>query len=68
MPGNKGIDSWQRGLWLGNRDLVQLFEKSIEARNIKFKILYAMSNNEGMNWDLGTTMKTLNYKPQDGIE
>jgi len=62
-----GIDTnaWLRNLWLSNRDLVQIFEKSIEAKNIKFKILYAMSNNEGMNWDLETTMKTLSYKPQD---
>jgi nucleoside-diphosphate-sugar epimerase len=56
---------WLRGLWLSNRDLVQVFEKSIEAKNMKFEILYAMSNNEGMNWDLETTMKTLSYKPQD---
>lgn len=60
-------DPWLRSLWLSNRDLAQVFEKSIEARNIAFKILYAMSNNEGVNWDLHSTMKTLNYKPRDGI-
>ena len=61
-----GIDTnaWLRSLWLSNRDLVQVFQKSIEAKNIKFKILYAMSNNQGMNWDLETTMKTVSYKPQ----
>ncbi|MBW1716666.1 MAG: NAD(P)-dependent oxidoreductase [Deltaproteobacteria bacterium] len=62
-----GIDTsaWLRSLWLSNRDLVQVFEKSIEEKNMKFKILYAMSNNKGMNWDLETTMKTLSYKPRD---
>jgi len=64
-PGMK-TDPWLRSLWLSNRDLVQVFEKSIEAKNIKFEILYAMSNNKGMNWDLHTTMKILNYKPRDG--
>ncbi len=66
MPGiNTSL--WLKSLWLSNRDLVQVFEKAIEAKNIKFRILYAMSNNEGMNWDLRTTMKTLNYKPVDRI-
>ena len=65
-PGIK-TDPWLRSLWLSNRDLVQVFQKSIGANNIKFKILYAMSSNKGMNWDLETTTKTLGYKPQDGI-
>jgi len=57
--------AWLRSLWLSNRDLVQVFQKSIEAKSLKFKILYAMSNNQGMNWDLETTMKTVGYKPRD---
>jgi len=61
-------DPWLRGLWLSNNDLIQVVAKSIEAKYIKFEILYAISNNKGMNWDLYTTMKTLNYKPQDGIK
>jgi uronate dehydrogenase len=64
---NKEIGPWLRSLWLSNRDLVQVFEKTIEAKNIRFKILYAVSNNEEMHWDLETTMKTLGYKPRDGI-
>lgn len=64
---SRGTNLWLKSLWLSNRDLVQVFEKSIEAKTIKFKILYAISNNKGMNWDLKTTTKTLNYKPQDGI-
>jgi len=66
-PG-KEIDPWLRGLWLSNRDLIQIVERSIEAENVKFEILYAMSNNRGMNWDLQTTMKALDYKPRDGID
>lgn len=64
-----GIETnpWLRSLWLSNRDLVQVFEKSIEATNISFEILYAMSGNRGMKWDLHTTTKTLNYKPRDHI-
>lgn len=60
-------DRWLRGLWLSNRDLVQVFGKSVDAKGITFEILYAMSNNRGMIWDLYRTIKTLNYNPRDGI-
>ena len=60
-------DLWLKSLWLSDRDLIQVFERSIEARNINFGILYAISDNRGMNWDLRTTMVTLGYKPQDGL-
>jgi nucleoside-diphosphate-sugar epimerase len=62
---SKETSPWLRSLWISNRDLAQVFEKSIEAKNIRLQILYAMSDNEGMNWDLETTMKTLGYKPRD---
>jgi len=65
-PG-KEIDPWLRSLWLSKRDLIQVVTKSIEAKNIRFKTLYAMSNNKPMKWDLLTTLRTLNYKPKDGI-
>ncbi|MFX0202493.1 MAG: NAD-dependent epimerase/dehydratase family protein [Candidatus Hodarchaeota archaeon] len=64
---SKDVDPWLRRLWLSNRDLVEVFEKAIEAKNIKFEILYAMSNNKGMNWNLQATMEILDYQPMDGI-
>jgi len=65
---NSKLDRWRKSLWLSNRDLSQIFERSILVKGIKFKILYAMSNNKEMVWDLKTSIKTLNYKPQDGIK
>jgi len=62
-----GTNPWLKSLWLSDRDLVQIVQKSIEVRNIRFKILYVTSNNTGMNWDLRTTMITLGYEPQDGL-
>ena len=64
---SRGTNLWLKSLWLSNSDLIQVVDKSIEAKTIKFTILYAMSNNKAMIWDLTTTMKTLNYKPRDGI-
>lgn len=65
-PGRE-VNPWLRGLWLSNRDLIEIFERSIKVENVKFTILYAMSNNRGMNWDLENTMKTLGYESRDGI-
>jgi len=62
-----GQTLWLKSLWLSDRDLIQFFEKSIEARDINFKILYATPDNTGMNWDLRSTMVTLGYEPQDGL-
>lgn len=64
---NSESSRWRRSLWLSNRDLSQIFERAILAGDIKFEILYAMSNNKEMVWDLETSIKILNYKPQDGI-
>jgi len=65
---NSKSGQWLRSLWLSNRDLSQIFERSILVKGIKFKILYAMSNNKEMIWDLKTSIKTLNYKPQNGMK
>jgi nucleoside-diphosphate-sugar epimerase len=65
QPGLNSND-WLKSLWLSDRDLIQIVEKSIEARGITFIILYAMSNNGLTQWDLASTMRVLNYKPQDG--
>lgn len=59
--------TWLGSLWLSNNDLAQIFEKSILVRDVDFMVLYAMSNNEGMVWDLQTTIETLDYHPLDGI-
>jgi NAD+ dependent glucose-6-phosphate dehydrogenase len=64
---DRGSDRWLRSLWLSNRDLSEIFETSILVEGITYKILYAMSNNEGMVWDLKTSIETLHYNPQDGI-
>jgi len=72
VPLEKGIPNveeniWLKSLWLSTRDLIQVFFRAVESKGIRFKILYAMSKNRGMNWDLSATMRTLNYTPQDGL-
>jgi NAD+ dependent glucose-6-phosphate dehydrogenase len=58
---------WLESLWLSRTDLVQVMEKAIQLKNIRFSILYAMSNNRNMIWDLQQTIDTLGYRPRDGL-
>lgn len=59
--------TWLSSLWLSTGDLVRIFEKSMAVKNVKFRVLYAMSRSEGMVWDLETTIQTLGYRPLDDI-
>jgi len=45
--------SWQRGKWLSDGDLVRIFVNSIEVEHADFGVYFALSENEGMVWDLG---------------
>jgi len=50
--------------WLSHRDLIQLFERSIEA-NVDYGIYYGVSNNAKRFWDLSNAKKDLGYVPVD---
>jgi len=63
MP-DSGADDWCKSLWLSNSDMVQIFERSIEAEDIGFEILYAMSKYGIRQWDLERTMDVLDYQPE----
>lgn len=64
---HRANNPWLDSLWLSTPDLIQVFEKSIEIKGVEFEVLYAMSGNKPMKWDLDTTMKTLKYEPKDGL-
>jgi NAD+ dependent glucose-6-phosphate dehydrogenase len=59
--------SWVRQKWLGDRDFLQLVERSITATDIGFAIVNGMSNNAGMRWDLATGRRLLGYVPVEGL-
>jgi NAD+ dependent glucose-6-phosphate dehydrogenase len=54
--------------WLSHRDLIQLFEKSIEIQGLKFDVFYGVSNNTWRFWDLTHSREVLGYEPQDNAE
>jgi len=60
-------NAWLRRKWLSGKDLIQVFSRAIEAEGIGFGTFYAVSDNEGMRWDLDPARRMLGYRPEDGI-
>lgn len=55
-------------LWISQRDMAQLVEKSLEAEHITFDIFYGVSNNTPHYYDLEHARTVLGYQPQDGAD
>jgi nucleoside-diphosphate-sugar epimerase len=53
-----------RRIWLSNRDLVQLVDKSL-ATEVVFGIYYGVSNNKGAFWDISNARADLGFEPVD---
>ena len=60
-------DRRRLSIWLSPRDLGQLVTIGIEHPDIKFEIVYGMSDNKRAWWD-NTNAARLGYKPQDRSE
>lgn len=60
--------------YISERDMRQLFCKSIEARDIQdehgvpFHIFYGVSNNARTFWSIANARKVIGYRPQDDSE
>jgi NAD+ dependent glucose-6-phosphate dehydrogenase len=54
--------------WLSDRDFCAYVMRAIDADNIHFAIVNAMSAIEGSNWDLTSGSRVLGYEPQDRFE
>lgn len=66
LPGaHMAIGEWGQSMWLSNRDMNQAVDKAIAAPSFGFAVVYLMSSNEGMRWDLGHTRDVIGYVPED---
>ena len=64
-PGGNQRSAWAQRKWLSNRDFCQIAEQSINVENVDYAVLYAVSDNAGMRWDLSETRRVLGYVPMD---
>ncbi len=72
-----GNPVWYRrdlGAYISERDLQQLYVKSIEADDIRdadgipFQIFYGISNNTRAFWDIANARRVIGYAPEDDSE
>lgn len=53
--------------WISPRDLVQLLTKCVQT-DVRFAIVFGISNNTGRIWDVSNARELFGYEPQDDIE
>lgn len=72
-----GNETWYRrdlGAYVSERDIVQLYGKSIETEDIRnadgipFQVFYGISNNTRMFWDITNARQVIGYAPEDDSE
>ena len=74
LPDNRAGYMRDLGAYISERDLQQLFTKSIETENIDneygipFQIFYGISNNARQFWSIVNARKVIGYDPQDDAE
>jgi nucleoside-diphosphate-sugar epimerase len=62
-------DARHAAVYFGHRDVVQMFERCVEApESLKFDIFYGVSNNRARFRDLEYARDVIGYEPQGGIQ
>jgi nucleoside-diphosphate-sugar epimerase len=54
-----------RATWLSHRDCAGLFARCIEANDVRWAIVYGISNNPRQFWDISGARDLLGYRPED---
>ncbi len=74
LPDQQEIErglAWFRGMWMSNRDFLQLMEKAITAPSDSWParaiVVSGVSNNAGTRWNLDDGRRWLGYAPVDDI-
>lgn len=54
-----------RATWLSHKDCAQLLSRCIEAEDVRWAVVYGISNNPRQFWDISAARQLLGYQPQD---
>ncbi len=65
--GTRPLDARRLSIWISPEDIVQLFRIGLEHPDIRFDILYGVSDNAASWWD-NSRARALGYRPQDKSE
>ena len=61
------LDKRRLSVWVSPRDLAQLVEIGVEHRDIRFEIVYGVSNNK-RSWYDNSNARRFGYRPKDNAE
>ena len=74
LPDQAELDraiTWYRGMWMSNRDFLQLLEKALTAPADRWPdrtiVVSGVSNNSGTAWSLDEGRRWLGYEPLDDV-
>jgi uronate dehydrogenase len=65
--GEKPIDKRRLSIWISSRDYTQLVRIGLEHPDIRYEIVYGVSNNQ-RSWYDNSNAERLGYRPQDDSE
>jgi nucleoside-diphosphate-sugar epimerase len=54
-----------RATWLSHKDCAQLLSRCIEAEDVRWAVVYGISNNPRQFWDITAARQLLGYQPED---
>ncbi len=55
-----------RAVWLSRRDCAQLIARCLDADDVRWAVVYGISDNPRQFWDLSHAREVLGYAPEDG--
>ncbi len=65
---DRPLEERHLAVWISPADMGRLVRCAIEAPDIRFEIVYGVSNNTRRWWDLSRARAVLGYQPQDDAE
>ena len=65
---DRPLEERHLAVWISHADTARLVRCAIEAPNIRYEVVYGVSNNTRRFWDLTRAREVLGYEPQDNAE
>lgn len=66
--GERPLEERHLAVWISPGDMAQLIRCALEVSNVRYEIVYGVSNNTRRWWDLTRARKVLGYAPRDDAE
>ena len=65
---DRPLEERHLAVWISPGDMARLVRSAVEAADVRYEIVYGVSNNTRCWWDLSRAREVLGYEPQDDAE